>query len=887
MNAAVGLADLARLFVRLAPANREARDELAAALGLERRAPEPAPRPPTGAVPTVVPASSSAPTTPMRFWRLEAETVSPGAPAIDDTQPAPLSARDVAKVTATRRSAALAPPIEPWNALWPKLRAALGATARGSSIDLRAVVRRWARLEPLERLPRLHRPAWPRSVHLWSDPSRRLAPLAGAQRAVGEALVRAGVDVDRPDARAPLLVVSDLGCYGYPDDCRDYLRAGRRLRAADRHLAALVPAPRRFWDAATARVWNAIPWGRSRAAPDRAAHGLDQLLTLLSPTSHAEPGLVRSLRELIDPLDADLSTEVLLAFSPEVARADALGVVLRPEAYAARRVAFAALDAPLRAAVAERIRAHHAAHPEQLLAETLVWHEYGADREGVALGDLEEARAFLGRIAPTVADSHADPQLARSLRLYAANALQALPDRSYAQPWLAALWMETRRHAGDAMPASIDPDTIPPPPTAPPRRFALHQSGEVLIVSAAAGPAWPSQDERGSPIGLVTATAPEVWLQEAPDGSRARHRLADGAELPLPESNYLQLSTDGGSVTLRAWARPTWAVAAGRDAFGLWATFAVGGIEQRMRWIPPGRFTMGSPLTEAGRFQNETQREVAITDGFWLGETSVTQALWTAVMGDNPSRFLSDDRPVEQVSWDDCRTFCQKLAVIAPELGPRFPIEEEWEYACRAGTTTATWVGDLTLVGANHAPELDAIAWYGGNSGRGFELKNGVDASGWPDRQYPDDRKAGTHPVGRRAPNPHGLYDMLGNVFVWCMDRYRAGSGDSTGASAPASALSDEFPRRAIRGGSWSSLVGRVRAAYRGARPADERGDYLGFRLAGGPSAHQLGSQAAGEQRSGELAAAGRGVSVAKVKDEPIRVRKLPPPRRPTRKRTR
>lgn len=870
MNATVGLADLARLFVRLAPADREARDELAAALGLERRAPEPAPRPSTGAVSTVVPAPSAAPTTPMRFWRLEAETVSPGAPSVDDTQPPPLTARDVAKVTATRSSAAPAPPIEPWNALWPKLRAALGATARGSSIDLRAVVRRWARLEPLERVPRIHRPAWPRSVHLWSDGSRRLASLAAAPHAVVERLVCAGVDVGRPDARAPVLFISDLGCYGYPDDGRDYLRAGRRLRAAGRHLAALVPAPRRLWDAATARVWNAIPWGRSRVAPDRIAQGLDQLLTLLSPTSHAEPSLVRSLRELVDPLDADLSTEVLLAFSPDVARADGLGVVLRPEAYAARRVAFAALDAPLRAAVAERIRAHHAAHPEQLLAETLVWHEYGADREGVALGDLEEARAFLGRIAPTVADSHADPQLARSLRLYAANALQALPDRSYAQPWLAALWMETRRHAGDAMPASIDPDTIPPPPTAPPRRFALHQSGEVLIVSAAAGPAWPSQDERGSPIGLVTATAPEVWLQEAPDGSRARHRLADGAELPLPESNYLQLSTDGGSVTLRAWTRPTWAVAAGRDAFGLWATFAVGGIEQRMRWIPPGRFTMGSPPTEAGRFDDEAQHEVAINAGFWLGETPVTQALWTAVMGDNPSHFVSDDRPVEQVSWDDCRAFCQKLAAIAPELEPRFPTEEEWEYACRAGTTTATWAGDLTLVGANHAPELDAIAWYGGNSGRGFELDNGFDATGWSDRQYPDDPRAGTHTVGGREPNPHGLHDLLGNVYEWCVDRYRAGREDSTRASAPGSALTDEAPRRVFRGGSWHSSARLVRAAHRGAGPAVDRGVYLGFRLAGGPSAHQPGSQAAGEPRSGEA----RGVSAAKAKDEPSRARK-------------
>src|SRR5262249_12534536 len=146
-----------------------------------------------------------------------------------------------------------------------------------------------------------------------------------------------------------------------------------------------------------------------------------------------------------------------------------------------------------------------------------------------------------------------------------------------------------------------------------------------------------------------------------------------------------------------------------------------------------------------------------------------TQALWEAVMGENPSYFRSSTRPVEQVSWNDCQEFVKKLNGSLDGLALALPSEAQWEYSCRAGTSTPTYAGDLNILGENNAPVLDGIAWYGGNCGVDFDLDNGVDISSWEEKQY-DRVKGGTHAVGGKAPNGWGLYDMLGNVWEWCQD---------------------------------------------------------------------------------------------------------------------
>ena len=150
-----------------------------------------------------------------------------------------------------------------------------------------------------------------------------------------------------------------------------------------------------------------------------------------------------------------------------------------------------------------------------------------------------------------------------------------------------------------------------------------------------------------------------------------------------------------------------WGSAVDIDRYGMWKEFTVEGkdgqpITQRMRWIEPGTFMMGSPETEAGRYPDERQHKITIEEGFWMADTTVTQALWEAVIIDNPSRFKGLDLPVEGINWRDAQVFIKAINKILPGLKLSLPSEAQWEYACRAGTTTVFSFGDnLTREQAN------------------------------------------------------------------------------------------------------------------------------------------------------------------------------------------
>ena len=246
-------------------------------------------------------------------------------------------------------------------------------------------------------------------------------------------------------------------------------------------------------------------------------------------------------------------------------------------------------------------------------------------------------------------------------------------------------------------------------------------------------------------------------------------------------------------------------------------------------WIPAGRFEMGSPEGEAGRYDNVRQHAVRISEGFWMGRYEVTQGEWEAVMGENPSTFKACGArcPVENVTWRDVQGFIQRLNKREAGSGYlyRLPSEAEWEYAARAGSAGATPEGELRILGKNNAPVLDGQAWYGGNSGVSYAGEN--NCSGWEEKQNYAER-CGTHPVGEKRANGWGLHDMLGNVGEWTADWYygRYPSGLVTDPRGPLTGS-----RRVLRGGSWHSDAGYVRSAHRNDASPGIFGDGIGFRL--------------------------------------------------------
>ena len=296
-----------------------------------------------------------------------------------------------------------------------------------------------------------------------------------------------------------------------------------------------------------------------------------------------------------------------------------------------------------------------------------------------------------------------------------------------------------------------------------------------------------------------------------------------------PDLSPSALAIDSAWHPLASGLPPVWASAWGQDEYGVFTEFTYNGVTQRLRWIPPGRFLMGSPDNEPGRFDDEgPQHPVVISNGFWLFATPCTQALWQAVMGDNPSYFQSPQRPVETVSWDDVQIFIQRLNTELPGLQLSLPSEAQWEHACRAGTASALYSGAIELLGKNNAPALDPIAWYGGNSGVAFDLADGFDSTDWPEMQYPNP-KSGTREVARKQPNAWGLYDMLGNVWEWCADDRRDYSAEAQ--LDPLGSL-ELGGSRVVRGGSWYFLARYCRCAYRHHFDPGSRLSSLGFRCA-------------------------------------------------------
>jgi len=246
-------------------------------------------------------------------------------------------------------------------------------------------------------------------------------------------------------------------------------------------------------------------------------------------------------------------------------------------------------------------------------------------------------------------------------------------------------------------------------------------------------------------------------------------------------------------------------------------------------YIPPGSFTMGSPEDELGRYSDEgPQHPVTIAKPFFMGKYPVTQAQWRAVaalpqvnreLKPDPSNFQGDNRPVEQVSWHDAVEFCQRLAT-ATGRPYRLPTEAEWEYACRAGTTTPFHFGEsITTDLANYR-------------GQDWEYEGKTYPGAYGDGPYGEFREETTAVGQFEIANAFGLYDLHGNVLEWCQDWWHDSyEGAPEDGSAWLTPVEGEEERRVLRGGSWYYDPEGCRSAVRGRLAPGVLSDFVGFRV--------------------------------------------------------
>ncbi len=230
-----------------------------------------------------------------------------------------------------------------------------------------------------------------------------------------------------------------------------------------------------------------------------------------------------------------------------------------------------------------------------------------------------------------------------------------------------------------------------------------------------------------------------------------------------------------------------------------------GGVAMEMVKIPAGTFQMGG-TTVTGFAHERPVKTVTFDKDFYIGKYEVTQEQWRVVMGTNPSHFKGRNLPVENVSWNDCQAFC-RAARRKTGCPLRLPSEAEWEYACRAGSSSVyCFGGDMAF--------LRKYAWYREDA----------------------EKENQTHEVGGKLPNAFGLYDMHGNVFEWCEDIWKVDDDNTSSTDVPTWASQEKNIYRVLRGGGWNSNAFDCQATIRESGIPDGRGWADGFRCAFGAS---------------------------------------------------
>lgn len=670
------------------------------------------------------------------------------------------------------------------------LRVALGEVAAGRGrVDWPGVVRHLAQGRRLSRLPRVAPPAWPGHLHVVLDDQaesmrllawdmavwrRRLGQVMGDSRLVVHRLGRTLEALERSGAPGfdsvgqRWLILGD-GRVTEPEQQRRFDAWTRGLRHRQHAVALRAP----------------IPVGAVDVV------GVAEALALLAMLGQVSTLLLRALCQSVPGAAAGLEWAVWN--HPQVRRAGH-HVELRPECLDEHVQHLQTLPAErLRRALArQRVLQRGLPETDLRLVPLRVARLAPSLAEALA-GEVEAARAFFADMAREGGRLQGRARLDWALRV--ARLVDKTPDlvrRAEAatfRPLAASLW----REPGEAGPwwlklgaEGVRLDRTPDLPGAlllPEMRAPLQAGGVV-------GPA--PQGERALEIELASETVRvtrwerPVWAErfvQGPMGLKGEIRGPDGLPISLDLNiPYVKIAAKlpRPFLLVMDWYGPKLSLLLPKSrSLAAMPVF---------RYIPPGNFLMGSP-TGIGSDDEHPQHPVTLTEGFWLADTPCTQALWQAVMGDSPSHFKDGPdaprRPVEQVSWDDIQRFLQRLqAMLPPGCEAALPTEAQWEYAARAGTTTAYWWGD----------EPDGLR-------ANLDISNSKD---WDD-------ESGTSPVDQYPPNSWGLHDMHGNVWEWCADDLRS-YADRAEHNPTGSTGGDA---RAVRGGSWIDHPSLARSACR------------------------------------------------------------------------
>jgi len=644
-----------------------------------------------------------------------------------------------------------------------------------------------------------------------------------------------------------IIMFSDLGCLrGDCTEMKFWFKTGMELRKRGIKLTAIVPCPENRIPKPLRILWNVFIWDKGIRNKKRnghyrlsvasfanysntenfitACHKAEFLLSLLSPCVYIEGALVRSLRYKLGKKYGDIGTECDVWNHIAVSNYyDPLGFSIQPgelEKYQNKYskcqkeiesehdmvdfieknqnrlppviMAFQIMSAKILCQISENVIIDE--NDEVLFTKVL---NYLKSKDGSQKSKIEISEWFI-----KILSKHKFSKIFQS-------------------SVISALWLNVDiENITRTLPKNFNSEAFSLISDKEPQEqlLKIYQRGMNLWFTTEAidikkDPAVINRNGYGTCIGTIKASDNGVIVQTTDKSTSENLKTLlltdDYFTQSVPVNSIVSIESEFEKKTFTKITKPSWATAFGYDKYGMFADFTIKGIVQKMRWIPPGTFMMGSPESEPLRFAKETHHQVTLTEGFWLADTVCTQALWEKVIGKNPSGFKGyAELPVENISWLDCELFLKKLNSELKDNKFCFPTEAQWEYACRAGTTSPFWFGNkLTTKNANCNRESPNVIQKKG--------------------EY---QKKTVH-VKSFNPNPWGLYQMYGNVWEWCADWYNwTLKEDATNPKGP-----DYGAVRVLRGGSWRTNGGYLRSAYRhSSEQFGNRRCDIGFRLSRG-----------------------------------------------------